>query len=354
MAESSNQPVDRDWYAKQDVIVADQAVGLPEVGSFNLYKLTPPLKERTDFDNWIDQVEKVLRSHKLHNLINTDILQPAVNDPNGEKWHTLSLQVRTWMTSSMDHTLVQEINARGSKIGFADDFLTELKKYIKGEGHGALKAAIRSFKKLSRSQFTTNEEFIYTVKLRYKAICDLNRELPLYYALETMLLELSDIPELSGFIVVKDNELNAIEKPAKTITIIDFYRYSTAILDYVKSSNTDSLALSALKKRITNLSGSPPTPATNSNTTNNNNTLTNKPPKGVSAEEYIRKWLAHKLERSDNGNCSYCGKRHRVSRCFYLYPELRYLGWILSLGLWIYKKTTISAPNVASNSTEFK
>jgi hypothetical protein len=74
MAESSNQPVDRDWYAKQDVIVADQSVGLPEVGSFNLYKLTPPLKERTDFDNWMDQVEKVLRSHKLHNLINTDIL----------------------------------------------------------------------------------------------------------------------------------------------------------------------------------------------------------------------------------------------------------------------------------------
>jgi hypothetical protein len=39
---------------------------------------------------------------------------------------------------------------------------------------------------------------------------------------------------------------NAIEKPAKTITIIDFYRYSTTILDYVKSSNADSLALSTL------------------------------------------------------------------------------------------------------------
>ena len=51
MAKSSNQPVDRDWYTKQDVIVADQSISLPEVGSFNLYKLTPPLKERTDFDN---------------------------------------------------------------------------------------------------------------------------------------------------------------------------------------------------------------------------------------------------------------------------------------------------------------
>ncbi|CAP80907.1 hypothetical protein PCH_Pc12g12800 [Penicillium rubens Wisconsin 54-1255] len=92
-----------------------------------------------------------------------------------------------------------------------------------------------------------------------------------------MLLELSDILELSGFIIIKDNELNTIKKPTKTITIIDFYRYSTTILDYIKSSNTDSLALSTLKKRITNLSRSPPTPATNSNTTNNNIALTNKP-----------------------------------------------------------------------------
>jgi hypothetical protein len=244
------------------------------------------------------------------------------------------------MTSSIDHTLVQEINARGSKIGFADDFLAELKKHIKGEGHGALKAAVRNFKKLSRSQFTTNKEFIHAVKLRYKAVCDLNGELPPYYALETILSELSDMPELSGFIVVKDNELNAIEKPAKTITIIDFYRYSTAILDYVKSSNADSLALSAFKKRITNpsgslnLSGSSSTPATNSNSnTNNNTTLTNRPPKGVSAEEHVKKWLAHKPERSDNGNCSYCGKRHGVSRCFYLCPKLRYPGWIPSPGL---------------------
>ena len=259
------------------------------------------------------------------------------------------------MTSSMDHTLVQEINARGSKIGFADDFLAELKKHTKGEGHGALKVAVRSFKKFSRSQFTINEDFIYAVKLRYKAVCDLNGELPPYYALETMLSELSDVLELSGFIVVKDNELNAIEKPAKTITIIDFYRYSTAILDYVKSSNTDSLALSALKKRITNLSGSLSTPVSNSNTNNNNTTLTNKPLKGVSAEEYVRKWLAHKPERSDNGNCSYYGKRHGVSRCFYLYPKLRYLGQILSLGLQIYnlKKPTNTA-NTASNGTKFK
>ncbi|CAP98387.1 hypothetical protein PCH_Pc22g10990 [Penicillium rubens Wisconsin 54-1255] len=180
-----------------------------------------------------------------------------------------------------EEKLANEINTRGLKIGFADDFLTELKKYIKGE--------------------------------------------------ETILLELSDIPELSGFIVIKDNELNTIKKPIKTITIIDFYRYSTTILDYIKSSNINSLALSTFKKRIANLSrspnlsGSPTIPATNSNTTNNNTTLINKPLKGISTEEYIKKWLAYKLEKSDNRNCTYYSKRrYKVSKYFYLYPNLRY------------------------------
>ncbi|KAJ5456912.1 hypothetical protein N7530_012186 [Penicillium desertorum] len=40
----------RDWHAKRDAIVKDQAVDLPEIGSFNLYKITPPLKERTELD----------------------------------------------------------------------------------------------------------------------------------------------------------------------------------------------------------------------------------------------------------------------------------------------------------------
>ena len=65
-----------------------------------------------------------------------------------------------------------------------------------------------------------NKEFIYTIKLRYKAIYNLNRQLPPYYALETILLELSKVLELSGFIVIKDNELNAIKKPIKIIKAI--------------------------------------------------------------------------------------------------------------------------------------
>jgi hypothetical protein len=71
---------------------------------------------------------------------------------------------------------------------------------------------MNSFKEIARNQFTTSEEFIDTLKLRYKAICDLNRDLPAYYPLQIMLSELAKVPELAGFIIVKDNELNAVCK----------------------------------------------------------------------------------------------------------------------------------------------
>jgi hypothetical protein len=33
-----------------DVIVTDQAFGLPEIGSFTLYNITPPMKEREELE----------------------------------------------------------------------------------------------------------------------------------------------------------------------------------------------------------------------------------------------------------------------------------------------------------------
>jgi hypothetical protein len=121
LADDSN-----DWKAIRTTVVANQSVDLPELGSFNLYKLTPPLKERADLDNWIDQVEKVLQGYNLHHLINKNIPWPRIRDPNCKKWHTLSLQVRSWLSSSIHHTVMQEINARGSDLYYADELFAEI------------------------------------------------------------------------------------------------------------------------------------------------------------------------------------------------------------------------------------
>ncbi|KAJ5878380.1 hypothetical protein N7455_001845 [Penicillium solitum] len=220
MATSGSQaqlpPDDNNWYDEEDVLVTDQAVGLLDVGTFNLYKITPPLKRSEDLDKWSHKVEKILELHNLHNLINKSIPWPSRRDPNGQKWKTLSKQVRTWLSSSIDGDLMEDINGRGNPVTFADELIEEIRKQMKDEGHGALKAAMRNFRTISRKQFSSSEEFITSMKATYKT-----------------------------FIIVKDNELNAIENPATTITIIDFHRYSTAIQDYIKFTNADSGIISA-------------------------------------------------------------------------------------------------------------
>lgn len=49
-----------------------------------------------------------------------------------------------------------------------------------------------------------------------------------------------DIPKLNSFIIIKDNKLNIIKNLIIRVTITKFYRYSTIILDYIKSKNIDS------------------------------------------------------------------------------------------------------------------
>ncbi|KAJ5922444.1 hypothetical protein N7516_010147 [Penicillium verrucosum] len=69
-------------------------------------------EDMLDHDKWIDKVEKTLESHNLHNLIKRSIPWPNRRDPNSQKWKTLSKQVRTWMSSSIDSDLMEEINGR--------------------------------------------------------------------------------------------------------------------------------------------------------------------------------------------------------------------------------------------------
>lgn len=187
MATSQSQaqlpPNDRNWYDEEDVVVTDQSVGLPEIGTFNLYKITPPLKHREDLDNWIDTVEKILEGHNLQNLIKKSVPWPTRRDPNGQKWRTLSKQVRTWLSSSLDITLMQQINGRGNPTSFADELLDEIKKHLKGEGYGALKAAMMKFRTISRKQFSLSEDFIEAMKTTYQILADLKANISPYFAL---------------------------------------------------------------------------------------------------------------------------------------------------------------------------
>ncbi|KAJ5868408.1 hypothetical protein N7534_002961 [Penicillium rubens] len=90
----------KDWYAYLDIVRTNgtQADKLPKIGSFVLYKLEPPLKNKEDFDNWYNGVYKILRGHHLHRLIDKNIERPDIDAENAEDWVTLSIQVVGWLT----------------------------------------------------------------------------------------------------------------------------------------------------------------------------------------------------------------------------------------------------------------
>ena len=234
------QSVDNNWHEEDDVIVTDQAVGLPEIGSFTLYNITPPMKEKEELEMWIDKAERILQTHNLHNLINKSIPRPMKNNPDGQKWKTLSKQVRSWPANSFGRDLLYEVYARGDRTGFADEFKEELKEHMEGERHGALKIAMTNFRKTTRSQFSKREQFLNVLKCRYQRLSDLKGGIPPLYAKHIMLSELTEALELETFVLAKDNELNAVRNPVEDITSTDFYRYSRAIWNYIIPMNAES------------------------------------------------------------------------------------------------------------------
>ncbi|KAJ5788450.1 hypothetical protein N7457_003440 [Penicillium paradoxum] len=236
----ADRPDNSDWKEVIHAPVENQAVNLPELGSFILDKITPPLKEREDANEWIDKAEKILDSHNLHHLINCAVPWPKRNNPDGKKWMTLSKQVRAWLSASLDNEVMQEIRLRGNDIHFADEFMDEIHKHMKRDSHTAQRMAVKAFRTTSRSQFSSNLEFIRAVKRRYRAINDAKGEIPAYFALEIILEELDSVPEMKTFLDIKSNELNALKNPMVEITTVDLYQYAASIEDYIKLKGIDS------------------------------------------------------------------------------------------------------------------
>ena len=87
------------------------------------------------------------------------------------------------MSSSLDSDLIEEINSRGNPIIFTDKFLEEIRKYLKGEGYSALKAAITAFRSILRKKFLLSDKFIVVLKAIYKTLIDLKSGISPYFAL---------------------------------------------------------------------------------------------------------------------------------------------------------------------------
>ncbi|CAP92157.1 hypothetical protein PCH_Pc13g10880 [Penicillium rubens Wisconsin 54-1255] len=172
---------------------------------------------------WIEKVERILQTHKPHNLINKSIPRPMRNNPDGQKWKTLSKQATSWLGNRLGRDLLHEVYARGDRTGFADEFMEELKKHMEGERHVLNKGAVPQCSQMPVSKIVRPQRSNTTI------MC---------FAI--MFSGLMEVPELETFILAKRNELDAVRNPVEDITSTDFYRYSRAIWNYIIPMNAES------------------------------------------------------------------------------------------------------------------
>ncbi|CAI7574783.1 unnamed protein product [Penicillium glandicola] len=326
-------PEDRDWDTVEDVTdtIGDQGEGLPTIGSFVLYKLEPLLKEKEDFDNWFSAVSRILEGHGLQRLIDKTILRPTRNSPNAETWMKLSMQVSSWLRICIDPDVAKYITSNGKRTKWADDFMHECKLYMRGEGHGALSAAIVKFIGTKKAEFSTTTEFIEALQQRFKTTNDLKAGIPPYIAIVIMVTQLQEITELRSAIEIKNNELKSIKDPSAELTIQDFFLYCSEMKDKIKEFNIDGgVGANATSNKALKQGQQSPI--------DRKDKLTNAPPIGKSAWKHVNEWKKHKTQRTATGNCSYCGVHgHDAKDCYHLVADDRPSHWKPKPGLWYWK-----------------
>jgi hypothetical protein len=193
---------------------------------------------------------------------------------------------------------------------------------MRGEGHGALSAAMIRLMNTKRTEFTTASEFIDAVKQRYKTANDLKADFSPYTAIVIMVSQLQEISELRSSIEIRNNEMKNIKDPIKEITINDFFKYCADMQDKIKEFGIDGgLGASAIKA-----SRQP------------QDKLMNAPPPGKYAKKHVEDWRNYKTQRTANGACSYCGTQgHDAKDCYQLIRETRPPNWKPKPGLWYWK-----------------
>jgi hypothetical protein len=225
----------QDWndiYNASGARNADQSVDLPLHGSFNLSNIAPLLASEADYDSWLGKIEKTLRVHNVHQLIDTSVPKPLNTSPNAKNWYQLSLQVREWLTTCIEPELVHAVNRRGQPVNFADDFMRELKLQIKCEGHHVMRTAAFELLLLGIGDFTVTQ-FITEFRQKFETARGLDTHISPWLALTFLLEELKRVPQMREIIQRQHEGLFAMEEPGN-LNMLQFNVITAQLLRYVE------------------------------------------------------------------------------------------------------------------------
>jgi hypothetical protein len=104
------------------------------------YQLNPldDLESVNDFDNWLDDVNRVLRQKGLWRFIDSSISRPPRDSPLADRWVKISRDVQIWMYQSVSKNINRMVTSRNFRIDFADEYIENLKNVLNVTGYNAM------------------------------------------------------------------------------------------------------------------------------------------------------------------------------------------------------------------------
>jgi hypothetical protein len=104
------------------ITYANQAEKLPDSSKIHALPTLGPgisgfkLSCRSEFDQWLANVNNILTAYGLSRLIDVQIPRPKCNSPDAEHWLNMSMQVSRWLTSNMLPHMYQWVVSHGYRV----------------------------------------------------------------------------------------------------------------------------------------------------------------------------------------------------------------------------------------------
>lgn len=176
----------------------DQSTNLPEVINLDLQHAPYMLKDADDFESWLSDVTKFLKSKSLDSLLDIRIPRPELTSPNARKWQALSIQVRDWLSLQMSLQLYLRVENRGYRIQLADEFIVNARIAFQDSVMESVTKQVNPLLLSRRSDFKTALEYVQAIWDHYVKYSMLQMHINPCVVLSRIFNELR--PEIPDFI----------------------------------------------------------------------------------------------------------------------------------------------------------
>ncbi|KAJ5641660.1 hypothetical protein N7490_005660 [Penicillium lividum] len=354
----------------QDVPI-DQATDLPVQINIDIFSEMDRLVEPEDFNLWLRNRTRRLKSVGLGKLIDIQIPRPDIQSEKATRWLDYSKLVRHYLAENVSESLLAEIASQGNSIKLADEFVEQAKKTFQSPGVFADLDGVATLSSIKLSSHKTPQDFIWKFKEHFKRLWELKVQIPPYVAACKLVNQL-DTKENSSIVTAAISELNRRADDCNLwseFNVVDFHLFCFKIIQRLDSqpkyqqgrnlniSDRDAVTkmdleidgeelaeLKASIQRQVQQSAAVENEADDLPTTKLATIVSPErrhfPPDEVKPSVYAQN-LRETLPPKASKECAYCGQKyHTAAKCFYLNPATRPKLWKPDYNIWCFMMGT--------------